>query len=710
MALPLLWESSLPSVDDCPQVAPFTPQGWLACVGITGRLPSECPAALRRNAHVFAEVQEMTAPLHGLLSVIHALDWLNIRGREDRAARNAFFDSQFGDPMQIALGTVEVDARRQDGARFATLFAKARTLIQQERFLHWQVAFPGIWSEWEGEGLKGGFDAVIGNPPWDRMKLEQVEWFAVRRREIAMMQRASDRQDMVDALDANDPLRLEFAEADERAEAAVRVARRCGDYPLLSGGDTNIYSLFVERALQLAKPQGMIGLLTPSGIASDKTAATFFKSIASSGRLKAFLDFENQSRHRPLYFPDVHRQFKFCAFIASASPTPGEARCAFFLDNPSELADGKRYIRLKAADFERVNPNTGTAPIFRSQRDADLTTAIYSRLPVLVDRSSGEQVKAWPVHYSTMFHMTNQSGLFRTEEELREREGAYHVGGRRWRNAAGEWVPLYEGKMIWHFDHRAASVVVNNANQHRPAYPRETEEAEHCDPDFVPAPQFWVLATQREKLWRPVLSFRDVTNPTDRRTFDACFIPYMYAGNTLALLACEDDEDPGFDLLCANMNAIVFDFVCRQKVQKNHLSWYIVEQLPVVPPDRYDTAKFGQKSARDIVREAVLELTYTSHDMAPFARSVGHVDEAGEVLPPFEWDEERRFHLKAKLNALYFHLYGITKRDDVRYIFSTFKIVERDEVSHFGLYKSQELCLAWMSALAAGDTDARIKL
>ena len=82
-----------------------------------------------------------------------------------------------------------------------------------------------------------------------------------------------------------------------------------------------------------------------------------------------------------------------------------------------------------AEDFARVNPNTGTAPIFRTRRDAALTTAIYGRLPVLVDRSSGEEVKAWPVTYTRMFDMTNDSGLFRTRTELEEKEGAYPIGG-----------------------------------------------------------------------------------------------------------------------------------------------------------------------------------------------------------------------------------------------------------------------------------------
>lgn len=462
--------------------------------------------------------------------------------------------------------------------------------------------------------------------------------------------------------------------------------------------------------MRLVKPSGMVGLLTPSGIASDKTAAPFFKGVATGGRLKALYDFENKAQNRPLYFPDVHPQFKFCALIASPSPISSPARCAFFLENVSELADPDRSISLTAADFARVNPNTGTAPIFRTRRDAALTTAIYGRLPVLVDRSTGAEIKTWPVRYSTMFHMTNDSGLFVTQNELEERERAWPIGGNRFRSAAGDWVPLYEGKMIWHFDHRAASVITNENNQHRPAYPKPTELDEHRDNNFVPIPQFWILATEQSKFDKYVLAFRDVTNPTDRRTFNSCFIPYMYAGNTLALIQGEADSHSGLDYLCANFNAIIFDYISRQKVQKNHLSWYIVEQLPVVPPHRYEAVRFGKKTAAEIVREAVLELTYTAHDMAPFARDMSYVDQAGKVKPPFIWDEESRLKLRAKLDAVYFHLYGVTDRDDVRYIYSTFGIVEREEMAAYGRYRSCELCLAYMSALSAGDPDAEIEL
>ena len=159
-----------------------------------------------------------------------------------------------------------------------------------------------------------------------------------------------------------------------------------------------------------------------------------------------------------------------------------------------------------------------------------------------------------------------------------------------------------------------------------------------------------------------------------------------------------------------SIGSIIFDYVVRQKIQGQTLNLFILEQLPVVPPERYDAEHFGSKTAAEIVREAVLELTYTAHDMAPFARDMGHVDEAGDVLPPFVWDDDRRLYLRAKLDALFFHLYGVTDRDDVRYIYSTFPIVERQETKAYGRYRSRDLCLAWMNALDAGDPDAEIAL
>ena len=666
-------------------------------------------AEAHRSADIFAEVSEMTAPLNVFLSLLHAFEWLGLRDSEDRKAYVAWLDGRLGDPIDIAQGATSGLTDGEHAERFASLLRKARALVQSERFLNWQAAFPGVWSDWEKTGLHGGFDAVIGNPPWDRMKLQQVEWFAARRPDIAMASRAADRKRMIAELqNAEDPLAQDFATASARAATALRMARKGGDYPLLSGGDLNLYSLFVERSMTLVKPDGMVGLLVPSGIASDKTAARFFKGVATEGRLKALYDFENKK----VFFPDVHASFKFCVFVASPSSIGTAAKCAFYLHDTNERHDPERCFPLTAEEFARVNPNTGTAPIFRSRRDAELTTAIYERLPVLVDRSSGEAVKAWPVKYLRMFDMTNDSHLFRTRAELEEKEGAWPVGGNHFDSPAGEWLPLYEGKMVQAFDHRAASIVINPANVHRPAQPAPATVEQQQDPNWLPHPQYWVRTSEcgwsSDSGW--VLGFKDVTAPTNVRSMIAALIPRAGAGNTLPVLSFASTSGTGAALLLANLNAVVFDFTARQKIQGQHLNWFILEQLPAVPPERYEEVCLGPKTAAEIVREAVLELTYTAHDMAPFARDMGHLNEAGEVLPPFPWDADRRLQLRAKLDALYFHLYGVSNRDDIRYIYSTFPIVQREEEKAWGRYRSRDLCLAWLSALTAGKPDANVEL
>jgi hypothetical protein len=169
------------------------------------------------------------------------------------------------------------------------------------------------------------------------------------------------------------------------------------------------------------------------------------------------------------------------------------------------------------------------------------------------------------------------------------------------------------------------------------------------------------------------------------------------------------DDTGEMVFLAANWSSLALDFVARQKVQSTHLNWYIVEQLPVLAEKDY-TRKFGKRKAADIVRDHVLRLSYTANDLADFARDMGHVDNRGHVLPPFRWDEEERTHLRARLDALYFLLYGITDREDVRYILSTFPGVREEDEKKHGRYRTEDLILAYMNALEAGDTETTVAL
>ena len=181
----------------------------------------------------------------------------------------------------------------------------------------------------------------------------------------------------------------------------------------------------------------------------------------------------------------------------------------------------------------------------------------------------------------------------------------------------------------------------------------------------------------------------------------ATVAPRAGFGDSIFLLMPEEDMIPAsIGLLVANLNGICFDYVTRQKLQGTNLSWYIVEQLPVIAPADYDRV-FGHITARDLVRDHVLRLTYTAHDIEPFARDLGYDG------PPFIWNDEERRHLRARLDALYFHLYGLSK-DDADYILDTFPIVRRHDEAAFGSYRTKEMVLAYYNALDAGDTDVEV--
>lgn len=650
------------------------------------------------------QIEEGLRPLNRGLDFLQAKRWA---GKSDAADYDQtwvdLLNQEYGDNLLESIELLSkrglrLQDERQKRAHRVVQSALARA--GEVRFLHWELAFPTVWSSANG----GGFDAVIGNPPWDRMKLQEVEWFAERKPEIAKAVRASDRKKMVEALENDgDPLWQEYFSAREMAETAIRVARDSEDYPLLSGGDINLYSLFIERAASLIQSRGMVGLLTPSGIAADKSAAEFFGSIASSGRLRSLFDFENKK----VFFPDIHASFKFCTLVfGGEGRTFEKTRCAFYLHSVAERNEPERALELSAQDFVSVNPNTGGAPIFRTKRDAEITTAIYRRQPVLVDRRSDPPKKVWPVRYARMFDMTNDSKLFKRRDEL-EKTGWYPVEGNRYKKGGALAVPLYEGKMVQMYDHRAANVVVHSDNIHRAAQQEETDLAHHQDPKFVPTPQFWVAWSDVSENYsgKWALGFKDVTAPTNVRTMISALLPTAGYGNTLPIVV---DENDGADyqnyapLLLANLNSLAFDYLARQKVQGQHLNWFIVEQLPLVRPEQFDTKIKKQKIA-DFVRSEVLRLSYTAHDLEPFARDLGYDG------PPFKWDEDGRRHHMARLDALFFHLYGIS-RDDAAYILDTFPIVREQDEKASGHYITKDLILAYMNAVAAGDLSSVVKV
>ena len=669
-------------------------------------------AEVQESAELFDGVEETTADLRGLLDFLCGWRWLTAGiKKKERDEFEGPLVTTLGQHTAMAYellarGPEEMDVA--DDTRFAELWREARTIANREGFLHWEVAFPGVWHRWQESRPQGGFDAVIGNPPWDQIEQPEVEWFATRDEEIALAATGARRKALIKKKkETGDKLVLEYETVRNQAMAMREFIRSSDEYPLLSGGRINLYSLFVERAMSLLKQDGFIGLLTPSGIYADKSAARFFKSVSTGGRVAGLLDFENRrlGTDLPPFFPDVDPRFKFCALIFGGEERLfDQTECAFFLHDTKTIDDEDRCFPLTPDDFARVNPNTGTAPVFRTRRDADITRGIYERHPVMVDSSGSKKRRAWRVLFMQgLFNMTSDSHLFRTAAQLDE-EGFYPIEDNRWKRGEELYLPLYEGKMVQAFDHRAASITNREGNLFRPGQPDRTLDEEYLDPAFSPRPRYWVSQQESDIVqnlqW--LLAFKDITASTNVRTMIAAVVPQVGCGHTLPVLIPAKCDFNGESTACllANLNSFCFDYVARQKVQATHLMWYIVEQLPVIAPADYDRS-FGATTARDLVRDHVLRLTYTAHDMAPFARDLGYDGE------PFIWDEEERRHLRARLDALYFHLYGLS-RDAAEYVLDTFPIVRREDEAACGTYRTRDMTLAYMNALAAGDTETRV--
>jgi len=445
---------------------------------------------------------------------------------------------------------------------------------------------------------------------------------------------------------------------------------------LTGQGDINTYAVFAELAYQLVAPHGRVGLLTPSGIASDKTTKEFFAAVAESNRLMRLYDFENRLK---CFFPDVDSRFKFCILnFAGREVTTPRADFVFFLHRVEELEDKRRHIALSGADLRLLNPNTRTCPIFRTKRDASITRAIYQRVPVLIDRNRvGPTGNPWGIKFQTMFHQTNDAELF--HEAARLKQEGYKLEGNRWRKGKQELLPLYEAKMVQAYDHRAASVVTTQSNWVRQGQTEPTTLVDHQNPEYAAQPRFWIAGERVTEVLpsdaSALLSFKDVTSPTNQRTMIAAMLPRVGVVNSAPLVI---SDCPARQQLCllANLNSIPYDFVARRKISNVHLNFFIVDQVPTFAPDKYRSKSPWSKreTLERWISERVLKLTCTAEDMLPLAdacdfKSGSFKSEYGGRLN--KWDEAERAALMAELDAAFFHLYGLD-RDDAEYILSTF--------------------------------------
>lgn len=591
--------------------------------------------------------------------------------------------------------------------------AKAAT---QARALHWPLEFPDILN-------RGGFNVVLGNPPWDVVQMSEKEFFANQAPEIATLSGVKRKKAITELASSNPNLYSAFTKEKRHSEATNEFTRAAGRFELTARGKVNTYSLFAELFSVLSQRRGRAGIIVPTGIATDATTAPFFSHLIEEKRLASLIDFENRER----VFPGVYFRVKFC--LLTLGKNEANARFAFFLTQAAQLAEPERNFTLSLGQIAEINPNTKTAPVFRSRADAEITAKIYRNSPVLINEGKGPEGNPWKIEFRQgLFNMASDSELFRTGPELISL--GYTQDGNDWiarsispaqqefnveGTAAGlleldggrirgpkRYVPLYEGKMVHQFDHRRGDFALAKAKG-------DAEYREIPSPDLVSladvsfetSPRYWVpeeevssrlKAKDWSKMW--LMGWRDITNATNERTVIATVIPAVGVNHKMPVFMSAEDARAHTGLL-ANLNSLVLDFVARQKVGGTNLAYFFMKQFPVLGPETYTSSRL------DFVSSRVLELTYTSHSLTPFARDLGHDG------PPFAWHEDRRALLRAELDAFYASAYGLT-RDELRYILDpadmkgpdypseTFRVLKEKETRQYGEYRTRRLVLeAW---------------
>lgn len=715
----------------------------------------------------------------------------------------------------------------------AAACAAARKACDDAHVFHWSLAFPQVFAQ-------GGFDCVLGNPPWERIKLQEEEFFATRHTAIADAKNKAERAQRLqwlsegmlsqhlypaDAAHISDGVRdqeralyQEFITARRTAEASSVFAHVDGDdggrYPLTGVGDVNTYALFAETILQIHADSGRAGFIVPTGIATDDTTKAYFGQLAQSARLTSLYGFWEIRR----LFPGTDSRDSFCLL------TLGRANRAEFIFHAKDLADlrdPRRKFTLTPDEFKLLNPNTLTCPIFRSERDAELTKKLYRAAPVLIRDGAGPEGNPWNISFSTMFHMSNDSHHFQDAP-------------------AEDRLPLYEAKLIHHFDHRWATYKPDGET-------RDFSPEEKRDPTVTITPRYWVqqrevwltVSTLPEGLrkalemrdapaielcatqllfgwwladnpalpvypawqlfvqqhpyaakvaptslglcgdnppsikplndnylpaegsfelfmsnersstawyavdplaWERVLEYtakhrnglsapkgalvaqsevlslaelwlqescpkwlvgwREIARATDVRSLIASVLPLAGVGNKF-LLMWPRVTPRLIAALLGSLNSLVCDYVVRQKMGGSALNYFTMKQIAVLPPERFSD------DLLDRIVPRIIELVYTADDLEPWARGLGYDG------PPFIFDSKRRAEVRAELDALYAHLYGLS-RDELRYILDpadvegpdypseTFRVLKANDEREFNGYRTRSLVLEAWDKLRAG--------
>ncbi len=595
-------------------------------------------------------------------------------------------------------------------------------LARRHRYFHWPLEFPDVF----GGREHPGFDATVGNPPWDIVKPNSQEFFSNFDPAFRSYGKQEAERKAEELMNRHPVVREKWDAHSELIREQSVYVRQPAAYSSLGSGDINTFKLFLEQFFRILKQDGSLGIVVPSGLYTDKGCQPLRELFFDTSRIDCLYCFENRW---PTVFTAVDGRFKFVVFSARKGGETESFKCAFMEHDPERLpAIDAEALRMKAEDVQRFSPGTLSIMEFKNQRDIDIAAKIYDGHPLL-----GEQLPdTWNVKFTREFDMTNDSHLFHTREQL-EDMGAREVAGHAWAIPAKDgptwqelraaslselrsydendlarlYLPLYEGKQIWQFDSEYDKI------------------------------RYWVRwhsaigfkRSCRIDATKYRVGYRDIAASTNERTLVSAVIPPAVHGNKIPTARAPVGESDWSGvgekdclLLGSLLNSFLLDFLIRNKITTT-LNFFYVYSLPVLRTGLADTVEgdlllnaLRLTCERPLFRDLWSEVFPYTESAARGRRyeAYGPQDEqqirqrlaesAQELTA--EWgthcgvhdrtpnrrDTGDRAQLRAEIDAYVAHLYGLS-REEFAYILDTFPVLRRNEEKAFGEFMSKRKCL-----------------
>ena len=562
-------------------------------------------------------------------------------------------------PTNVTLENLKENQRVND-----LLIDRVLQTAEQYNFFHYHLEFPEVFE-------KGGFDCLLGNPPWETVEFKTQEFFKTSAPYIAKITATNKREKEILKLEEINPnlFAAYLAEA-YRYESFKRFFKFSGSFPLTIDGKINLYSKFTEKILYLSKGSGII---VQGDIATGFDTKKIFDYLVQKELLSKFHHYHNRGN-----FFDIHRDTKFALLtIMQKSPV---TEFMFNIISYDELNDESRKIELTKSEIALINPNTKNAPILRNSVDLVLLKKLYY-FPVVCNLTLKNP---WNISNHRMINGSDDSKFLKL---LSDFDSQSEAGSLCTLSDGKEYLPVYESKLMWLYDHRFATyqgVSDKDITDSKPRYVEHNEKIntgfEILTKDYIDSDVFKLkYSSNYEKDW--FIIYRNVTGAVNNRTTVATIVPKLPIVLSAYILKFEN-EHSAKEQVCflANINSFVFDFASRRKIGGSHLSVYVFDQIPVIPPQNYSLKLLDKISMN------VLQLTFTSNSLRPFAMDLEYVGN------PFIWNDKERFQLLCELDAIYAHLYGLEK-EEMDYILETFPIVKRKDIAKYGSYRTKETIL-----------------